>query len=99
LGSTAEHIVDAVPPCPMPSSSVRVLGGYIATTGVLLVYVANTGVRNGDAGALVVLAAAGVTSLGWMSALNFMIRSTFKWLLLALDGRWVLGMLMALAAR
>lgn len=100
MGSTAEHIVDAVPALPRWLQRVFwVLGGYIATTGVLVVYVASTGVRNGSGGALVVLAVAGVTSLGWMSAVNFMIRSTFKWVLLGLDAIWVLGLLMALAAR
>ncbi|MFC4950964.1 hypothetical protein [Pseudonocardia sp. GCM10023141] len=44
------------------------------------------------------MAAAGVTSIGWMAAVNFMIRSDFRWALLGLAGLWVLGLLVALAA-
>lgn len=100
MGSTAEHIIGAVPTLTTWLRRVFwVLGGYIATTGVLVVYVASTGVRTGNAGALAVLALAGVTSLGWMSAVNFMIRSDFKWALLALDGLWITGLLTAAAAR
>ena len=100
MGSTAERIVAAVPGLPRWLRRVFwVMGGYIAATGVLVVYVADTGVRSGDAGALVVLAVAGVTSLGWMTAVNFMIRSAFRWVLLGLDGIWALGLLMGLMAR
>ena len=100
IGSTVEHIADALPALGAWLRRVFwVLGGYIATTGVLVVYVASTGVRTGNAGALAVLALAGVTSLGWMSAVNFMIRSDFKWALLALDGLWITGLLTAAAAR
>lgn len=100
MGSTAEDIIDAVPALPSWLRHVFwVLGGYMVTTGVLVVYVANAGLRNGNAAALLVLAVAGVTSLGWMSAVNFMIHSSFKWVLLGLDGIWVLGLLLALLAR
>ncbi|MHA6781781.1 hypothetical protein ACVGOW_12420 [Pseudonocardia saturnea] len=99
MGSTAARILDAVPGL---STWLRrvfwVLGGYIATTGVLVVYVANTGVRNGSAGVLAVVAVAGITSLGWMSAVNFMLRSDYRWVLLVLDGVWALGLLLAVAS-
>jgi len=47
--------------------TAAVLGGYIATAGILVVYVANTGVRSGDPGAIALVALSGVTSVGWMS--------------------------------
>lgn len=62
-------------------------------------YVANTGVCSGSAGALAVVALAGVTSVGWMTAVNFMIDSDVKWALLDLDGLWVIGLVLAVAAR
>ena len=100
MGSTAEHIADALPAL---STWLRrvfwVMGGYIATTGLLVVYIANTGVRAGNAGALAVVAAAGILSIGWMSVVNFMIRSDFKWALLGLDAVWVFGLVLAVAAR
>lgn len=99
MGSTVDHIVDALPGLGAWLRRVFwVLGGYIATTGVLVVYIANTGVRTGSAGALAVLAVAAVTAIGWMTAVNFMIRSDFRWALLGLVGLWVLGLLVALAA-
>lgn len=100
MGSTAERIAEAVPALTTWLRRVFwVLGGYVATTGFLVVYVASTGVRSGDAGALAVLAVAGLTSLGWMTVVNFMIRSAFRWALLVLAGVWVLGLLIAVAAR
>jgi hypothetical protein len=100
MGATVDQVANAVPALTTWLRRVFwVLGGYIATTGVLVVYIASTGVRTGNAGALAVLAVAGVTSLGWMSAVNFMIRSDFKWALLALDGLWLLGLLLAAGAR
>lgn len=100
MGSTAQHIVDAVPALSIWLRRVFwVLGGYVATTGILVVYVANTGVRSGSAGALAVVALAGVTSVGWMTAVNFMIDSDFRWALLSLDGLWVIGLVLAVATR
>jgi len=100
MSSTTEEISDAVPGL---GSWLRhvfwVLGGYVATTGLLVLYVANTGLRSSSAGALAVLAVAGMTSLGWMSVVNFLIRSDFRWALLSLDLVWALGLLLALAAR
>lgn len=76
-----------------------VLGGYIVTTGVLVVYIASTGVRAGNVGAVAMIAVAGVTSVGWMSVVNFMIHSDFRWALVGLDGIWVCGLVLAVAAR
>jgi hypothetical protein len=98
MGSTVGHIVAAVPTLSSWLHRVFwVLGGYIATTGVLVVYVARTGVRTGSTGALAVLTVAGFTSIGLMSAVNFMIRSAFRWALLGLAGMWALGLLLAVA--
>jgi hypothetical protein len=100
MNSTTQEISGAVPRL---GSWLRhvfwVLGGYIATTGLLVLYVANTGLRSGSAGALAAIAVAGVTSLGWMSVVNFLIRSDFRWALLSLDLVWALGLLLAVAAR
>jgi len=100
MGSTVVHIGDALPALSRWLRRVFwVMGGYIATTGVLVVYIANTGVRTGSAGAIAVVAVSGVMSIGWMSAVNFMIRSDFRWALLGLDGLWVLGLILAVTAR
>lgn len=100
MGSTTEEILASLPRL---SSWLRhvfwVLGGYIATTGVLVLYVANTGIRSGNIGALAVLAVSGLTSLGWMSAVNFLIRSDFRWALLSLDLVWAIGLLLIVVDR
>jgi hypothetical protein len=100
MGSTVEHLADAVPALTRWLRRVFwVIGGYIATTGLLVSYIANTGLRSGTAGAIVVLAVAGITSIGWMTAVNFMIRSDFKWALLGLAGLWASGLILATAGR
>lgn len=100
MGSTTEEISGAIPGLDSWLRRVFwVLGGYVAMTGLLVLYVANTGLRSGSAGALAVLAISGVMSLGWMTAVNFLLRSDFRWALLCLDLVWALGLLLAVVAR
>ncbi len=99
MSSTIEGIARALPTL---SGWLRrvfwVLGGYIIAKGILVVYVANTGVRSVSPVAVVILAVAGGASLGWMSVVNFLIRSEFSWALLALDCLWILSLLIAVVA-
>ena len=67
-----------------------VMGGYMLTSGLLTVYIALTSFRAGHRGAVLVVAIAGVTSIGWMATVNFLINSDFKWLLLAFALPWPL---------
>lgn len=100
MNSTTEDIFHAVPGLGRWLTRVFwVMGGYVATTGLLVLYVANTGLRSGSAGALAVLALAGATSLAWMSVVNFLIRSDFRWALLSLDIVWASGLLLGVAAQ
>lgn len=66
----------------------RVMGGYIAATGVLAVSLAATSFRGhhpvAAAGAMV----GGAASIGSMAAVNFMIDSDFKWVLLGVALVW-----------
>ncbi|MEP7187690.1 MAG: hypothetical protein ABI901_00705 [Roseiflexaceae bacterium] len=68
-----------------------VLGGYIFTTGRMTVYIALTSFRARASGATLVAAITGLTSIGWMVAVNFLIDSDFKWLLLAFSLPWVMA--------
>jgi hypothetical protein len=45
--------------------------------------------RDGRTAAVAMLAVTGATSMGLMTAVNFAIRSAFRWLLLAAFGLWV----------
>ena len=69
-----------------------VLGGYILTTGLLTVYLARTAFRARAAGAWIIVAFAGLASLGWMTIVNFLIASDFRWLLAALFLPWPLAL-------
>jgi len=100
MGSTTEEISGAVPGLDSWLRRVFwVLGGFAATSGLLVLYVANTGLRSGSAGALAVLAMAGVMSLGWMTVVNFLLESDFRWALLGFAVVWALGLLLAAATR
>jgi hypothetical protein len=100
MGSTVEGLIEVVPGL---SGWLRrvfwVLGGFAVTTGLLVVYVARTGLSTNGFGGLAILSVAGVASVGWMTVVNFMIRSAFRWVLLALCGVWTLGLWAGLAGR
>ncbi len=69
-----------------------VMGGYMFATGLLTVYVALTSFRSRAKGAAVIVAIAGLASIGWMAVVNFLIASDFKWLLLAFVLPWGIGL-------
>lgn len=71
-----------------------VLGGFILTTGLLTTYIALTAFQQLARGVRSIVALAGLTSIGWMAIVNFMIDSDFKWLLLAFNLPWILALLL-----
>ena len=71
-----------------------VMGGYIFTTGLLTMYVAQTSFRTRTKGALIIVSIAGVTSIGSMAIVNFMLQSDFKWVLLAFTIPWVVSLIL-----
>ena len=71
-----------------------VMGGYMFATGLLTVYVALTTFRARARGAAGVVALAGLTSIGWMAVVNFIIASDFKWLILTFVIPWVLALVL-----
>lgn len=71
-----------------------VMGGYIFTTGLLTLYVAITTFRTRANGVFGIMAAAGLTSIGWMTVVNFMIASDFKWLLVGFAMLWGIALLL-----
>ena len=66
----------------------RVMGGYITATGVLTVALAATSFRERHPVAAIGAVLGGALSIGWMAAVNFMISSDFKWVLLAMALVW-----------
>lgn len=72
----------------------RVMGGYIAATGVLALTLALTSFREHRAAAAVGAGIAGGLSIGLMAAVNFMIHSDFKWVLLRMALVWATSIAM-----
>ena len=74
-----------------------VLGGFMFASGVLTCYVAFTSFRARARGSASVVALSGLTSIGAMTAVNVVIDSDFKWLLLAFAVPWALALVLDLA--
>lgn len=66
-----------------------VMGGYMFATGLLTCYVALTAFRGQDRGGAIVIAFSGFASVGVMAAVNFIIGSDFRWLILSLVIPWM----------
>ncbi|MDF2701580.1 MAG: hypothetical protein K0S10_524 [Rubrobacteraceae bacterium] len=69
-----------------------VMGGYILTVGILTLYVALTSFRSRTKGVSGTVTLAGLASIGWMAAVNFIIDSDYKWLLLAFTVLWAVAL-------
>jgi hypothetical protein len=72
----------------------RVMGGYVAATGLLTMTLAATSFRAREPIAVAGALAAGAVSIGWMTVVNFAIASDFKWVLLAIALVWVSSILL-----
>lgn len=70
----------------------RVMGGYIFANGVLTIWVALTSFRKRERWAFAAVAVAGASSIALMVAVNFIIDSDFKWLLLGFALPWLLAL-------
>jgi hypothetical protein len=69
-----------------------VMGGYIFTTGLLTVFISFTSFRKRLPGVFTVITLAGVSSIGLMTVVNFIIGSDFKWLLLSFTILWAFAL-------
>jgi len=72
----------------------RVTGGYVAATGTLALTLALTSFRDHRTMAAVGAGVAGGLSIVLMAAVNFMIHSDFKWVLLGMALVWVASITM-----
>ena len=71
-----------------------VMGGYMFATGLLTFHLAVTAFRTRARGVAGVVVLAGLTSIGWMAAVNFIIASDFKWLLLSFSLVWAAALVL-----
>ena len=65
------------------------------TSGLLTTYMAVTTFQHLARGVRFVIAFAGLTSIGWMAVINFMLNSDFKWLLLAFNLPWIAALVLS----
>lgn len=100
LGLATAQIQTAVPGLSRWLEQVfRVMGGYIFTTGSLVLYVARTSFRARSGSAGVAIALAGITSIGAMTATNFVLGSDFRWALLGVALLWGVALLLYASGR
>lgn len=71
-----------------------VMGGYIFTTGLLTIYLSLTSFRTRQRQAFFIVALSGVTSIGLMLVVNFVIGSDYKWLLSSFALLWVTALIL-----
>jgi len=71
-----------------------VMGGYIFTSGVLTVYISLSSFRARQRGAFVTVTLAGISSIGLMTVVNFLIGSDFKWLLFSFMILWAMALIL-----
>lgn len=71
-----------------------VMGGYIFTTGLLIVFISFTSFRDRLRGAFNIVALAGISSIGSMTVANFIINSDFRWVLLTFTLPWAIALIL-----
>ena len=95
VGGTMESIRAGAPGLAAWLSKVfLVMGGYILATGLLTTFMGVVLLRSMLPGGWLVASFAGVTSIGLMAAVNFVIDSDFKWLLFSVAVLWACALLM-----
>lgn len=95
MGTSLAQIQATVPGLPIWMRRVFwVMGGYIFATGLLTFYIAVTAFRRRARGIAGVVMLAGLTSIGWMAVVNFIIASDFKWLILSFFLVWTLALVL-----
>ena len=100
MGAIATQIQGAVPGLEAWLKKVFiVMGGFMAGTGVLTVFVATVAMPRRLKGATWAIALAGALTVALMSATNFALHSDFRWLLLVPPLTWLSGLVLHLAIR
>jgi len=93
MGSTLQNAMENIPDLLKWLQKVFwVMGGYIFTTGLLIIFIALTSFRKRLRGAFSIVALAGISSIGSMTAVNFIIGSDFKWVLLTFTLPWIISL-------
>ena len=71
-----------------------VMGGFIFTTGLLILFISVTSFKTRLPGTFTIAALSGISSIGLMTGVNYIIGSDFKLPLLALTLLWVFALVL-----
>jgi len=95
ISSVSQNVKDNIPGLTNWLQKVFwVLGGYIFTTGLLTAFISFTSFRKRLPGAFGIIALSGISSIGLMTVVNFIIGSDFKWLLLSFTSLWTFALIL-----
>ncbi len=95
IGMSPAAIRSAIPLLePWAQRIFTVLGGFMAGAGVLTIFVATHASTGRQTPTRVVLALAGLFTVGTMSVVNLRLDSAFKWLLLIPSLLWAFGLVL-----
>jgi hypothetical protein len=96
MGASLADIQSAIPGLAIWLRRVFwVMGGFMFATGLFTIYIGSMITSHSTRNARLVLALASLTSIGWMTIVNFMIASDFKWLLLVFNLPWILALIVS----
>ena len=95
IGASQAQLESVAPRLAVWLSQVfSVMGGYVLASGILTIALAATSYRSQRRGVALAIAAVGLASIGWMTVVNFMINSDFKWVLLGVAILWVCSLIL-----
>jgi hypothetical protein len=95
IGTTSSFIKENIPQLSNWLQKVFwVMGSYIFTSGLLIIFIALTSFRTRMNGAFTIITIVGLTSIGSMTIINFIINSDFKWFLLAITFPWSIALIL-----
>ena len=96
MGASLADIQSAIPGLTIWLRRVFwVMGGFMFATGLFTIYIGSMITSHSTRNARLVLALASLTSIGWMTIVNFIIASDFKWLLLVFNLPWILALIVS----
>lgn len=95
MGSTLQNVKENIPGLLNWLQKIFwVMGGYIFATGLLTIFIAMTSFRKRMKSAFIIVTIAGLTSIGFMTIVNFIINSDFKWMLFAFSLLWLIALIL-----
>ena len=95
IGTTSSIIQGGIPQLSAWLQKVFwVMGSYIVTSGLLTIFISLTSFRSRTNGAFIIMMISGISSIGFMTLVNFILDSDFKWILLALTFLWLIALIL-----